>query len=88
MANMGVMKMSRNFQDKLLVRANRHAQSTGSPLSAVVEEGLRQGPSAVAIGQSYALPDHSVGESGEKDPMDAFPWQDLREVIYGEPERR
>ena len=88
MASMVIMKTTLNIQDELLARAKRHAQRTGRPLRAVVEEGLRQVLSPTAPRQRYLLPDHSVGEAGGKDPLEAYSWQDLREVIYGEPERR
>ena len=85
---MVTMKTTLNIQDELLARAKRHAQRTGRPLRAVVEEGLRQVLSPTTPRQRYLLPDHSVGEAGGKDPLEAYSWQDLREVIYGEPERR
>ena len=88
MANMGIMKTTIVIQDELLARAKRHAKRTGRPLRAVVEEGLRQVLSTAAPDQRYVLPDHSVGEPGDRDPLEAYSWQDLREVIYGEPDLR
>ena len=85
---MGIMKTTLDIQDELLARAKRHAQRTGRPLRAVVEEGLRQVLITAATHRRYQLPDHSVGEAGEKDPLEAYSWQDLREVIYGEPGSR
>ena len=85
---MGVMKTTLEIQDELLERAKRHAQRTGRPLRAVVEEGLRQVLSTAPTRRRYRLPDHSVGEPDGKDPLEAFSWQDLREVIYGEPGSR
>ena len=82
---MGPMKTTLDIQDELLARAKRHARRTGRPLRAVVEEGLRQVLSRETRRTHYRLPDHSVGERGSKDPMEAYSWQDLREVIYGEP---
>ena len=79
------MKTTLNIQDELLARAKRHAQRTGRPLRAVVEEGLRKVLSTESPHDRYILPDHSVGEAGERDPLEAYSWQDLREVIYGEP---
>ena len=60
-------------------------QSTGRPL---VEEGLRLALSSETPGGRYTLPDCSVGEAGGTDPLEAYSWQDFREVIYGAPERR
>ena len=88
MASMGLMKTTLEIQDELLARAKRHARQTGRPLRAVVEEGLRQVLSTSAPRNRYRLPDHSVGEAGSKDPLEALSWQDLREVIYGEPASR
>ena len=88
MATMGTVKTTLDIQDELLARAKRHAQRTGRPLRAVVEEGLRQVLSTPAPPRRYRLPDHSVGEAGGRDPLEAFSWQDLREVIYGEPGSR
>ena len=84
---MGNMKTTIVIQDELLARAKRHARRTGRPLRAVVEEGLRQLLSTESPPQSYILPDHSVGEAGGRDPLEAYSWQDLRDVIYAGPER-
>ena len=88
MATMGSMKTTLDIQDELLLRAKRHAQRTGRPLRAVVEEGLRHVLSTAGTRQRYRLPDHSVGETGGRDPLEAYSWQDLRGVIYGEPGSR
>ena len=88
MASMGIMKTTLDIQDELLARAKRHAQRTGRPLRAVVEEGLRQVLITSATHRRYRLPDYSVGEAGGRDPLEAYSWQDLREVIYAEPESR
>lgn len=85
MANMGIMKTTVDIQDELLARAKRHARQTGRPLRAVVEEGLRQVLSNAVPCQRYRLPDESAGESDGWDPLEAYSWQDLRGVIYGEP---
>ncbi len=88
MASMGVMKTTLDIQDELLLRAKRHAQCTGRPLRAVVEEGLRQVLPTAGTHRRYRLPDHSVGEAGGNDPLETYSWQDLREVIYGVPGSR
>ena len=82
---MGTVKTTVDIQDELLARAKRHARQTGRPLRAVIEEGLRQVLSNTAPPRRYRLPDESVGESGGRDPLEAYSWQDLRGVIYGEP---
>ncbi len=80
------MKTTLNIQDELLARAKRHARRTGRPLRAVVEEGLRQVLSTETTRGRYVLPDHSVGEAGGKDPLEAYSWQALREEIFGKSE--
>ena len=85
---MASMKTTLDIQDELLLRAKRHARTTGRPLRAVVEEGLRQVLSAPTPRDPYRLPDLSVGRAGEGDPLEAYSWQDLRAIIYGEPETR
>lgn len=82
------MKTTLNIQDELLARAKRYVQRSGRPLRAVVEEGLRQVLSTESPRERYVLPDHSVGETGGRDPLETNSWQDLREVIYGKPENR
>ncbi len=82
------MKTTLDIQDELLLRAKRHAQKTGRSLRAVVEEGLRLALSTSSSRPRYRLPDFSVGASGGRDPLEAYSWQDLRGVIYGESESR
>ena len=77
------MKTTLEIQDELLVRAKRLAQETGQPLRAVVEEGLRQVLSGRASPSRYDLPDRSVGRAERDDPLEAYSWQDLRDIIYG-----
>jgi len=79
------MKTTLDIQDELLARAKRHARKTGRPLRAVVEEGLRQVLTAEGPQHRYRLPDLSAGEVGARDPLEAYSWQDLRGIIYGEP---
>ena len=76
------MKTTLEIQDELLARAKRHARQTGRPLRAVVEEGLRKELSQENRRTRFKLHDHSVGERGGTDPLEAYSWQDLREVIY------
>ena len=82
------MKTTLNIQDELLSRAKRRARRTGRTLRAVVEEGLRKVLSTESPRDRYILPDHSVGEPGGRDPLEAYSWQDLREVSYGKPDPR
>ena len=82
---MGLMKTTLDIQDELLLRAKRHAQRTGRPLRAVVEEGLRHELSREINRTPFRLQDHSVGEQGARDPLETYSWQDLREIIYGGP---
>ena len=86
MASLGLVKTTIEIHDELLARAKLHARRTGRPLRAVVEEGLRQVLSDVTTRHPYRLPDHSVGKAGGRDPLEAYSWQDLREITYGAPD--
>ena len=79
------MKTTIDIQDALLTRAKRHARRNGRPLRAVVEEGLRLVLSTSATRSRYRLPDMSVGDPAGPDPLETYTWQDLREMIYGNP---
>ena len=82
MARMATMKTTLDIHDELLIRAKRHAKETGLPLRAVVEEGLRR--VLVTAGPSqYKLPDLRVGDANAPDPLAAYSWPELRELIYG-----
>ena len=83
-----LVKTTLDIRDELLARAKRHARATGRPLRAIVEEGLRQVLAATSARQRYRLPDLSTGNVGGADPLEAYSWQDLRAVIYGDPESR
>ena len=82
------MKTTLEIQDELLLRAKRYARQTRRPLRAVVEEGLRQVLAVPPSRTRYRLPDRSVGRAGAEDPLEAYSWQDLRAMIYGEPAPR
>ena len=79
------MKTTIDIHDELLVRAKRHARDTGRPLRAVVEEGLRLVLATPEAAQPYRLPDLSVGDPTDEDPLEAYSWQDLSEIIYEHP---
>ncbi len=81
---MVAMKTTIDIHDELLARAKRHARNTGRSLRAVVEDGLRQVLALPASRSRYRLPDLSVGDPNAADPLEAYSWQDLRGVIYGE----
>lgn len=80
------MKTTLDLSDALVTRAKRHAQKTGQPLRAVVEQGLRLvlSQSQTADGPRYRMRDCSVGSAGAENPLEALSWQDLRAHIYGE----
>ena len=82
---MATMKTTIDIHDELLARAKQHAKNTGSPLRAVVEEGLRHVLATTESPSPYRLPDLSEGNPGAADPLEAYSWQDLRDLIYGEP---
>ena len=82
----GVMKTTLYIQDELLARAKLHARKTGRPLRAVVEEGLQLVLLTASSHRRYRLPDLSVGNASDRDPMEAYSWQDLREMTYAAPD--
>ena len=82
------MKTTLDIHDELLLRAKRHAQRTGRPLRAVFEEGLRQVLSEPGRRPRYELPDRSFGNPDDADPLETYSWQDLRDIIYEDPEAR
>ena len=43
------------------------------------------GPS---VRRRYRLPDISAGAAGSTDTLEAYSWQELRAIIYGDPESR
>ncbi len=77
------MKTTLDIHDELLERAKRHAQSTGRPLRAVVEEGLHT-VLQPRPPQRYTMPDCRVGEPGAEFLLDRYSWPELRDLIYGE----
>ena len=80
------MKTTIDIHDGLFARAKRHARRTGRSLRSVVEEGLREVLSGDASPESYRLPDLSIGDPTDADPLEAYSWQDLSEVIYEHPD--
>ena len=82
------MKTTIDIHDELLAQAKQYARNTGRSLCAVVEEGLRQVLPAPFSSSRYRLPDLSEGQTGAADPLAAYSWQELREIIYGEPEEQ
>lgn len=79
------MKTTIEIHDELFTRAKRHARQTGRSLRSVVEEGIRSVLSAAAAGKPYKLPDLSIGDPNDSDPLEAYSWQDLSEAIYEQP---
>lgn len=80
------MKTTIDIQDHLLIRAKAHAKETGRSLRSVVEEGLRMALDASSEPERpYRLPDLSVGDPQDNDPLEAYSWQDLSEIIHGDP---
>lgn len=82
------MKTTVDIQDELLARAKKLAARSGRPLRAVVEEGLRRVLSDKSSYPPYRLPECSVGNSSDANPLENMSWQDLRAEIYGEPDAR
>ena len=76
------MKTTIDIQDELLARAKCHAKSTGRPLRAVVEEGLRYVFAKDETAAPYRVSDLSVGDPSRADPLESYSWPDLRDMIY------
>ena len=76
------MKTTLDIQDELFVRAKRLAKRTGRPLRALVEEGLRHVLSQQRSSR-YELPDRSVGDPSQSNPLEGMSWGELRDEIYG-----
>ncbi|MGH6636438.1 MAG: type II toxin-antitoxin system VapB family antitoxin [Gammaproteobacteria bacterium] len=76
------MKTTVEIDDALVVRVRKHARRTGRTMRSLVEEGLRRCLEAERPAKRYELPDLSVGNAGGPNPLEARPWQDLRDEIY------
>ncbi len=82
------VKTTLDIKDDLLLRAKKLAKRTGRPLRAVVEDSLRLTLANAQQRPDYRLPDLSVGRAGDVDPLELLTWQDLRAIVYGEPDAR
>ncbi|MCY3851582.1 MAG: type II toxin-antitoxin system VapB family antitoxin [Acidimicrobiaceae bacterium] len=76
------MKTTIDIHDELLERAKRLAKTTGRPLRAVVEDGLRRVLSEPEPAP-YVLSDLRAGNPDAPDPLERYSWPELRELIYG-----
>ena len=83
MGKLYCMKTTIDIADALLARAKRHAQRSGIPLRAVVEEGIRRVLAAEDVPTPYQLPDLSVGDARDPNPLESMSWPELRDEIYG-----
>jgi hypothetical protein len=79
------MKTTLDIHDELILRAKKLARRSGRPLRAVVEQGLRLALADSKDPQPFEWEDHSYGDVGGVDPLEAMTWQDLRAEIYSEP---
>ena len=77
------MKTTVEIEDQLFARARRRAQREGRTMRSLIEEGLRQCLEAGdARREQYRLPDLSVGDPGDPNPLEAMSWPELRDEIY------
>jgi hypothetical protein len=76
------MKTTVDIADDLALRLKRMAQQTGRPMRVLIEEGLRRVLDAEE-GETWTLPDRSVGDPDAPNPLETLTWQDLRDEIYG-----
>ena len=82
------MRISVDINKLLLQRAEHLSRETGRPLSAIVEDGLRSVLLARNEQIRYSLPDLSFGSEFAPDPLAAYSWPELRDIIYGESDFR
>ncbi|MBN2194696.1 MAG: hypothetical protein JW751_17910 [Polyangiaceae bacterium] len=78
------MKTTVEIADALFLRAKKLAKTTGRPMRALVEEGLRRVLEQAPTASRYRLPDCRVGVVGSPNPLEAMDWPALRGEIYGE----
>jgi len=76
------MKTTVDVADELLERARGHARRTGQSVRALIEEGLRLVLQAERKPAEFRLPDRSVGDRRNGNPLEAFSWQDRGDEIY------
>ena len=81
---MGLVKTTLKIHYELLARAKQHTSDIGRPRRAVVEEGLRLVRSSETAQEPYVLPDRSYGGPETYDPLAAYMWMELRNIIYGD----
>ncbi len=81
------MKTTLDLPDALLDRARQVARSTGRPLRALVEEGLRRVLDQAESPPAYRMEDASVGDPNDPDPLEGMSWQEIRAEVYGEGDR-
>ena len=72
------------IQVELLSRAKQYASDSCHPLRSVVDEGLR----LVLFGETtqapYVLHNHRFGGPETYDPLVAYTWAELCDIIYGD----
>ena len=88
MASKGTTKTTVDIQDELLARAKRHAQHTGRPLRAVVEEGLRQVLSDTAPANATGYPTRALGSRAGGTPWRRTPGRTFEGLYTESPEPR
>jgi hypothetical protein len=77
------MKTTIDIPTELYEQARGAAKRSGRPIRAFIEEGLRLALEAERAKSRYKLPDRSVGNSVDPDPLESLNWVELRDLIYG-----
>ena len=77
------MKTTLDIQDALLQRAKKVSKFTGRSLQALVEDGLRHVLEESSPAERYRMPDRSVGDPDDPNPLEGLSGQDLRDETYG-----
>jgi hypothetical protein len=79
------MKTTVEVDDRLLARARRRARMEGRSLRSLIEEGLHRCLEARdrTEREEYRLPDRSVGDPGDPNPLESMSWAEVRDEVYG-----
>lgn len=80
------MKTTVHIPDPLLAKAQQLAESEGTTLKALIQEGLQRVVADRATRPAFKLEDGSFGGQGLNPEFADASWEKIRAAIYGEPE--
>ncbi|MFF5213315.1 hypothetical protein [Streptosporangium sp. NPDC000396] len=78
------MKTTVDIPDALLKQARQVAQTEGTTLRALIEEGLRFALARRVRDEGYTLPDMAVDGHGLQPRVRDASWEDIRSLAYGD----